>query len=512
MNKKFTLIVTAIIIGLSSFAQSISPNESTEYCPLTDITFTVTLPRIADNTTPTVSSWTNTPIVVSGVSNLANTSTQTTFTFVGRFNDKNINQVFKIDYTPSGGSATSYFAQFKKIKSLYYDNTPSQSCLGIQPNPTSITVALCQTANVPISFNNVKWWTFGEGADFCWGTITAYEYRLPSGWILNGVTSNGSNWISGSNSVTVTSDGVNGGQILIRPANNCAAGLANGQTPVAISVSRPAPTLSITGSATMCYPNSYTYTLNGAPAGSTISWNNTNSYYNLSASGNIATVTPTSAANGSTTINATVTLSCGPSFPVSTTVSIGASYVTFNIVSYPYSEPSCYEVWGIYSFQAQQATGYPNTFTGYQWGWRNLTNNTVSNDPTTYGSQYSFIPEEAGDYEIWVKATNQCGASILESVKAITVNNGCGGMRAQQSTLNVYPNPAKSKVTVQIPKEFRKNGVLQLTNQFGLVVLTQKVNTNRETIDIDLSRVKEGIYQLTLRAGNELRQTKIIKQ
>lgn len=178
-------------------------------------------------------------MVVSGVSNLTNTQTQTTFTFVGRFNDKNINQVFKIDYTPGGGSATSYFAQFKKIKSLYYDNTPSQSCPRIQPNSGLITVALCQTANIPISFNNVKWWTFGEGVDFCWGTITSYEYQLPSGWSLNGQSSTGSNWIAGSNNVTITSDLSTGGVIGIRPGNSCSSGMNNGQTPVQIPINRP---------------------------------------------------------------------------------------------------------------------------------------------------------------------------------------------------------------------------------------------------------------------------------
>lgn len=95
MNKIFTLILAFIIINIASYAQSISPNENTEFCPLTSTTFTVTLPRIATGTTPTVSSWTNTPILISGVNNINHTSTQTTFTFVGQFRDGNISQSFK---------------------------------------------------------------------------------------------------------------------------------------------------------------------------------------------------------------------------------------------------------------------------------------------------------------------------------------------------------------------------------------------------------------------------------
>ncbi len=74
MKKIFTLIIASHIISMVSYAQSISPNENTEFCPLTSTTFTVTLPRIATGTTPTVSSWTNTPVLISGVSNLSQTS------------------------------------------------------------------------------------------------------------------------------------------------------------------------------------------------------------------------------------------------------------------------------------------------------------------------------------------------------------------------------------------------------------------------------------------------------
>jgi hypothetical protein len=127
------------------------------------------------------------------------------------------------------------------------------------------------------------------------------------------------------------------------------------------------------------------------PSGGVVTWN-TSSYYSVSASGNTATISPISAANGGTNITASVYLpSCGQTFAKSFPVSLGIPYVTFNIASYPSTEPSCYELEGIYSFRATQATGYPNTYTGFQWGWRNLTNNTISNDPTIYGSQYTFL-------------------------------------------------------------------------------------------------------------------------
>lgn len=50
-----------MIVTLSTKAQSISPNEETEFCPNVNITFTVTLPRIASSTMPSVASWINGP-------------------------------------------------------------------------------------------------------------------------------------------------------------------------------------------------------------------------------------------------------------------------------------------------------------------------------------------------------------------------------------------------------------------------------------------------------------------
>ena len=173
MNKKITLMLVAIISTLSTIAQSIAPIESTEFCPNTNINFSVTLPRIENNTTPSVLSWTNGPTVISGASNIVNTTNQTTFTFVGKFQDRNLMQVFKIDYITTNSSGTNvsntYLANFKRIKSLYFQiaqsltNTP---CPKVQADQSTVSVALCQIVNIPISCNNISWGTFGESPEF----------------------------------------------------------------------------------------------------------------------------------------------------------------------------------------------------------------------------------------------------------------------------------------------------------------------------------------------------------
>lgn len=205
MKKHFFLLLAIIVIAnFSLTAQSIFPVEGTEICPNQNITFTVTLPRILDGTTPSVASWTNGPIVVSGVSNITNTTTNTTFTFVGKFQDRNLKQVFKIDYQTKSTQA-SYYPTFSRIKSLYF----STFCAQI-PNSPSVTVPLCQIVDIPVSFGNRSWGTSGEVQDVCWGTITSYEYLIPAGWKIGSTVSTGTNWIPAGNSVTVTSDATNG--------------------------------------------------------------------------------------------------------------------------------------------------------------------------------------------------------------------------------------------------------------------------------------------------------------
>ena len=77
---------------------------------------------------------------------------------------------------------------------------------------------------------------------------------MPSGWSIGANVSNGSTWIAEGNNVTVTSDlsTGNGMVIRVRPANNCSSGLANGQIPATIFISRPKPPLTFTGGYTVC--------------------------------------------------------------------------------------------------------------------------------------------------------------------------------------------------------------------------------------------------------------------
>lgn len=68
MKKNLTLFFSLSTITLSSLAQTILPVQTNEYCPLTEITFTVTIPGL----NPYVYPSTNSPLVVRNVFNAEN--------------------------------------------------------------------------------------------------------------------------------------------------------------------------------------------------------------------------------------------------------------------------------------------------------------------------------------------------------------------------------------------------------------------------------------------------------
>jgi hypothetical protein len=512
MKKLFLLLLTAITTSLTLLGQTIAPVESTEFCPLVNRTFTVTLPLIKAGSTVTLSAI-GTPTIVTGVTGLTSNASSTTFTFVGRFSDDNNTQSFRVDYTKSNNTADFKIFDFKKIKSLKFYSSPS----AINTNISSISSQICQITTHNINFTNTRFGNGFDGTVPAYGnSITQYEYLLPVGWKLGTTTSSGA-WILANNSVTITSDLTSGigSSVQIR-ALNTDCGVTLSKSPIrSVPITRPDPPLAISGATQLCFPNSYTYNLTGVPSGAVVTWQ-PSSYYSSTPSGNNVTISPTSAANGGTNVTASVFLpTCGLTFTKSFSLSIGTPYVTFSINSYPQPEPNCYEVGGIYSFQVQQITGYPNTYSNTQWGWRNLTLGTSYTDPTIYGLSYTFFPYDAGQYELWVKPTNSCGVGSLESVKNIAVVEACSGGpfgRMKASTVNVFPNPTTSSIRVDIPKEYQASSSLTVTNQMGIIVLTRNLKNSNAFVDLNLSNLKEGIYQIRLSTGNNSIQGKIIKQ
>lgn len=205
MKKIINLLFVLILLISQSKAQTLSPDQNQEYCPKTNYNFVITVSGTVKSITPSGGS--------SVISTLANA-------FTGRFDDVNTKQTFTVTYTDANGASVNFPFEFKKIKSLFYSHP---LCGYIQPNQTTITAPTCQVNTIPISFNNLQWFTQYESPTLCFGTVTTYEYQIPVGWKL-GVTTcvNSNQWLAGSNNVSIVTDANSGdgGSVKIRPINS----------------------------------------------------------------------------------------------------------------------------------------------------------------------------------------------------------------------------------------------------------------------------------------------------
>lgn len=124
MKKIILLLSIALATITNLIGQSINPIESTEFCPLVNTTFTVTLPLIKSGSGVTLTAI-GTSTIVTGVTGLTSSGANTTFTFVGRFSDDNNTQSFKVEYVKSNNTPDSKVFDFKRVKSLKFFSSPS---------------------------------------------------------------------------------------------------------------------------------------------------------------------------------------------------------------------------------------------------------------------------------------------------------------------------------------------------------------------------------------------------
>lgn len=488
-------------------SQSIFPNQSREFCPKTEYTFTATIPKPFSSIFGVGGCFvTQYPISPVG----------STFTFKGKFDDLNIMQMFRVIYTDN----TQFDFVFKRIKSLFYG---SVSCAGIQPNIATINAPICQIVNIPVSFANIQYGTAFESPVLCFGSIPDYEYLLPAGWSIGTTTSTGSNWITGGNSVTVTSDLGTGdaGVIRIRPSNiACGPGLSNGSGEKSIPISRPL-NLGINGPSTICGTNA-TYIITGLPAGSSVTnWatnnSNTASVPNPS-SGNSVVVTMVS--TGVTTLTATVLLCNGQTKTVDKTIEIGSfafgnySYTSNSSVGnnflgssnshlIPKNESMCFTPQianvGLTNASWANTGGYPVLFNS-----NGLSLNFCLTAPSTsYTSRSTTFT---------LTATGPCG--IFSQAFTFTVISSGSFFK-----INASPNPSNEYVNVTLEdtgdylkklsaKEIITINVVSIEK--GTISKNFKFVNDKKVFNLNLSDIKQGTYILEVVIGKEKETKQIV--
>lgn len=97
-----------------------------------------------------------------------------------------------------------------------------------------------------------------------------------------------------------------------------------------------------------------------------------------------------------------------------------------------------------------------------------------------------------------------CQASATETV---VVNSSCcrqgASSQINESGINMFPNPAGEKVTIELNQEIA-DGEILIYDNLGRMVRSQKLKGANGLISIDLSGIAKGTYLLQVKDGDEL--------
>jgi len=519
MKKIFILSLILSISFLKLFAQTINPLQNTEQCPGLNITFTVTISGL-DVTGVTGRALNVSPIVIQQPTNKTVSGGNVTFNFIGKFADYNNKQTFTVNYTNASGLPSSQDFTFTKIKSLLTPNLYSQ----ISPSPTSIISPPCQVNTHTISFPNVQFGNPFESPIIGYGTITTYEYLLPVGWVLNGATSNGTSWIPGTNSVSLTSNLSSSGSIQVRAINPCGTNLTKGQI-TTIAINRPKPVLTFTGGYAVCATQNFqafgtpawvtNYTWNVSPLGTV--FGNTNPTANPT--------TVTRLYDGEGLIELTIsTPSCASSFVYNTQEITGKPKLVAGKPQVTNTNPAMV----IYN-----SPGDENQVCRYQGTTFDLsytTNSTINWTAVSHlgGPWPSWSPDVNGDMYVEffgatqntlvlkMDAANTCGTTSYQfGFKAIA----CSGLRmgAAPMAFKISPNPVYNVISITpvdattLQRESKLITGIDIAD-FSNNIISRRKFDSVQTAEVLTDGLKPGIYYVTIQCGKFIEVQKIIKQ
>lgn len=117
-------------------------------------------------------------------------------------------------------------------------------------------------------------------------------------------------------------------------------------------------------------------------------------------------------------------------------------------------------------------------------------------------TEYSDTVEESGTYKYSVYAVDAAG-SMSAPISVIVDLDFAGVAENQNVKVNVFPNPANDMVNINVNGSFK----YQLVNSLGQVVRNGKA-TNKAAINVN--DLNQGIYFLTITAGNQVSVQKVV--
>ncbi len=325
------------------------------------------------------------------------------------------------------------------------------------------------------------------------GTLTGSPAVCPGSSTTISASVTGGTWASSNASI-----------VTISPAG-AATGLASGTVTISYTVNNGCFSATVTaplavGGATtpsaigggtyVCMGSTLTYT-NGLSGGT---WSSTNtSVANISGSGVITPV-----AVGNATIVYSYTNGCGITRSVSKNVTVYDLLNTGTI-----SGPSTVLRGGVINL----------TTTGVSSGaWYVPAASSGIILASGSGTTGSVFGSSVGTANVYYAATNVCGTARSNYTVSVTAGRPVNGGQAVAGTeaddITVFPNPTSGSIFIEIPGS--GTSTVMITDMSCKVVITEYSNSGK--LEVDLSTLASGTYQVNVNNGDKVFSRKVVLQ
>ncbi len=159
---------------------------------------------------------------------------------------------------------------------------------------------------------------------------------------------------------------------------------------------------------------------------------------------------------------------------------------------------------------------------------------TFEIEPAAYAIDYEvrLTPEDAGNVEVddlqaevnWnvdfkgmielsVRASNLCGQSEWSPIKSVEVKNTIGIGEFAVNGLNIYPNPANTSCTIELPRGLSQNAMLIVADMSGKNLISKSLESSiaNGISTLELSRMNKGVYMILITDGVKTFRQRLIR-
>lgn len=334
-----------------------------------------------------------------------------------------------------------------------------------QPSAISGTQEICSGETETYSVDNVN------GVEYNW--------ELPSDWIGSS-TSSEIEVIIGNSS----------GDIIVTPSNGCGDGPSNSLT---VEVNQaPLQASEIFGEEEVCAGATEVYSVD-EQSGVTYNWSLPSGWTGTSISHEIAVIVGTD--NGE--ISVVLENECGLSPASSKEVNSNPILNQLSNIS------GLDEIWGMdtetYSVEILEGAESYNWTLDPSWI---LTTSNGSNEITID------FPEDANPGMLSVIAENFCGLSEASEMFIEIIPIGVSEISMMD--VEIYPNPAQDMIYIEINKKLEADTDITLWTLNGSKVITDKMKSDSQKLELDLSSLASGSYILELKNRTNTEKHKIV--